>query len=107
MLPGAPQAKIEAAASMENIAVNMASILPGPVGAAIEDMLGRALQDDEQVSAIAFRPHAAPTGAAQQPAGLALRMRWTPLPRKRFSGDPQDLEDAFDEAMLHVRPGRA
>jgi hypothetical protein len=39
---------------MENIAVNMASDLSRSVREAIEDMLGRALRDDEQVSVMAF-----------------------------------------------------
>ena len=92
---------------MENIAVNMASDLSQPVRAAIEDMLGRALRDDEQVSVMAFGAHAAPTGAARAESAQRLKAAMDALAVKALAVDPQDLEDAFDEAMDHVRAGRA
>jgi hypothetical protein len=41
---------------MQNMAVNVAVDLSPATRAAIEDMLGRALGDDEQISVMAFRP---------------------------------------------------
>ena len=92
---------------MENISVNLASDLSRPARAAIEDMLGRALRDDEQVSVMAFGPRSAPTGPNRTASAARLKSAMDALDEKASPADPQDLEDAFDEAMEHVRPGRA
>lgn len=92
---------------MENIAVSVANGLSRPVRAAIEDMLGRPLRDDEQVSVMAFDVHAAPTGAIRAERARSLKAAMDALAAKALPVDPQDLEDAFDEAMDHVRPHRA
>ena len=84
----------------------MASDLSRPVRAAIEDMLGRALRDDEQVSVMAFGAHPAPGGAIRAPSADRLKVAMDALAAKALPVDPQDLEDAFDEAMGHVRPRR-
>ena len=91
---------------MEDIAVNMVSDLSRPVRAAIEDILGRALRDDEQVSVMAFGAHAAPTGASRLASATRLKAAMDGLAARALPVDPQDLEDAFNEAMDHVRPGR-
>ena len=92
---------------MENIAVNMVSDLSHPVRAAIEDMLGRALRDDEQVSVMAFGAHAAPAGVMRSASADHLKVAMDALAAKALPVDAQDLEDAFEEAMDHVRPSRA
>lgn len=92
---------------MENIAVNMVSDLSRPVRAAIEDMLGRALRDDEQVSVMAFGAHAAPAGAMRAVSVDRLKVAMDAIAAKALPVNPQDLEDAFEEAMDHVRPSRA
>jgi hypothetical protein len=91
---------------MDNIAVNMAADLSPTVRAANEDMLGRALGDDEQISVIAFCPHAAPTGANRGASAARLRDAMDDLAAKARPVDQNDLEDAFNEAMDYVRPGR-
>jgi hypothetical protein len=92
---------------MENIAVNKAGDLSRRVRAAIEDMLGRALGDDEQISVMAFRPHTAPTGAARSASAARLRDAMDNLAGKALPVGQDDLEDALREAMDHVRPDRA
>ena len=91
---------------MNNIAVNSASDLSRPTRAAIEDLLGCALGDDEQVSVMAFRPHGAPTTADRSTSATHLKDAMDSLAAKALPVDPNDLQDAFDEAMDHVRPGR-
>jgi hypothetical protein len=91
---------------MENIVVNIANGLSGPVRAAIEDMLGRRLRDDEQISVMAFGVHAAPTGSRRAERARSLKAAMDTLAAKARPVDPQDLESAFDEAMDHVRPRR-
>jgi hypothetical protein len=92
---------------MENIAVNMARDLSEPARAAIEGILGRTLSDDEQVSVLAFGAHAAPVGAVRAESARRLKAAMDALSLKALPVDPQDLEDAFDEAMDHVRSGRS
>jgi hypothetical protein len=92
---------------MDNIAVNMAGDLSRTVRAAIEDMLGRTLRDDEQISVMALHPHAAPTGPDRSASAARLKEAMDGLDAKALPADPQDLEEAFDEAMNHVRPARA
>ncbi len=89
---------------MENIAVDMANHLSGPVRAAIEGMLGRALQDDEQVSVLALRPHTAPTGQHRLDRARGLKAAMDALAAKALPADPLELDTAFDEAMAAVRP---
>jgi hypothetical protein len=92
---------------MENIAVDIASHLSRPARAAIEDVLGRALRDDERVSVMAFLPHSAPTGAGRTASAARLKDAMDILAAKALPVDSQTLEDALDEAMEHVRPGLA
>jgi hypothetical protein len=92
---------------MENVALNMASELSRPVRAAIEDLLGRALSDDEQVSVMAFRAHPAPTGDKRTESAQRLKVAMDALAVKALPIESEDLEAALDEAMDHVRPGRA
>ena len=92
---------------MENLALNRASDLSRPARAAIEDMLGRALYDDEQVSVMAFREHTAPTGVDRKASAIRLKDAMDTLAARALPADSNELELAFDEAMDHVRRGRA
>jgi hypothetical protein len=91
---------------MENIAVNKASDLSRSARAAIEDMLGRALGDDEQISVMAFRPHSAPTGADRTAGAARLKDAMDNLAARALPVGQDDLEEALNEAMDHVRPDR-
>jgi len=67
-------------------------------------MLGRALGDDEQISVMAFRPHSAPTGADRSARATRLKDAMDNLATKALPVAQQDLDDALNEAMEHVRP---
>lgn len=92
---------------MDNIAVNKAGNLSRPVRAAIEDMLGRSLRDDEQISVMALHPHAAPTGIGRSASTARLKDAMDALAAKALPVGQHEVEDALNEAMDHVRPGRA
>ncbi len=86
---------------MENIAVNMASDLSQPVRAAIEDMLGRTLRDDEQVSVMAFGAHAAPTGAARAESAQRLKAAMDALAVKALPRALIELiRDSSDHSLI-------
>jgi hypothetical protein len=89
---------------MENIAVNKVMELSPPARAVIEHILGRALRDDEQVSVMAFAAHPAPSGTGRAASAQQLREAMDALAERASAVDPQELEEAFQEAMDHVRP---
>jgi hypothetical protein len=92
---------------MENIAMNMAGDLSRTARTAIEDMPGRALRDDEQVSVMAFAAHAAPSGNRRAEKARELKAAMDAMDAKAAPVDSDELEQAFDEAMEHVRPRHA
>jgi len=91
---------------MSNTATNWARDLAPPVKAAIESLLGRSLQDDEQVSVRAFQRHPAPQGEAWQKAAHRLEEQLGRMTEKAKEVSQEEMEAAFDEALLHVRPRR-
>ena len=91
---------------MSNTATNWARDLAPPVKAAIESLLGRSLQDDEQVSVRAFHRHAAPQGEAWQKAAHRLEEQLGRMAERAKEVSQDEVEAALDEALLHVRPRR-
>jgi hypothetical protein len=56
---------------------------------------------------MAFGAHAAPGGSSRAASADRLKSAMDILAAKALPVDARELEDAFDEAMEHVRPGRA
>jgi L-lactate utilization protein LutC len=76
------------------------------VKAAIESLLGRRLEDDEQVSVQAFRPHEAPQGEARRHAARRLEEHLDQMAGKVKDVSEEEMEAALDEALEQVRPKR-
>jgi hypothetical protein len=91
---------------MQNATINWARDLAAPVKAAIESLLGRPLQDDEQVSVRAYRRHEAPRGEARREAARRLEEHLDRMARKVRDVSPVEMEAAIDEALEQVRPKR-
>jgi hypothetical protein len=72
--------------------------------AALEDELGRALQDDEEVSILTYAPHDAPTAEAREAASQKLRAYFAEADAQGTDSKEQ-VEQAIQEAMRSVRPG--
>ncbi|MGD1104514.1 MAG: hypothetical protein ABSA59_20920 [Terriglobia bacterium] len=72
---------------MPNVLIHKASELKAETRVALEAELGRSLQDDEEVSIMAFSRRDAPTGEARREAAHKL------------------TEEALDAALRNVRPG--
>jgi len=53
---------------------------------------------------MAIRPHSAPAGQGRSASAARLKAAMDTLAAKALPVDSQDLENAFDEAMDHVRP---
>ena len=89
---------------MGNIAIHKAKELPSDARRAVEHVLGRALEPDEEVSIMAFPPHDAPTGEARQVLARQLEDRITRT-AESVRGVPNDEQEAaINEALNHVRP---
>ena len=90
---------------MPSLLIHRASELRIETRAALEAELGRSLQDDEEVSIMAFVPRAAPTGEARREAGRNLQDHFNRIDQKLKGASPEETEEALDEALRSVRPG--
>jgi len=90
---------------MLNVLIHKASELKAETRVALEAELGRSLQDDEEVSIMAFFPHDAPTGKARREAGHKLEDHLNRINQKLKGASEEEAEGALDEALRSVRPG--
>ena len=90
---------------MPDVLIHKASELKAETRVALEAELGRSLQDDEEVSIMAFVPHDAPTGEAHTEAGHKLRDHFNRIDQKLKGAPDEETEEALDEALRNVRPG--
>jgi hypothetical protein len=88
---------------MGNIAIHKASELPSDARRAVELVLGRVLESDEEVSIMAFSPHAAPSGEARQALARQLEDRITRTADSVRDVPDEEQEAAINEALNHVR----
>ena len=91
---------------MQNVAMSWARDLSAPVKAAIENLLGRPLQDDEQVSLRVYRRHEAPRGEARRETARRLEEHFDRMECKTKDVPQNEIEAAIDEALEQVRPKR-
>jgi hypothetical protein len=91
---------------MENVSINLARDLPASARSAVENLLGRSLRDDEEVSIMALDPHPAPSGEARRSSAERLRGALDQLALKAQDVADGEFDDAVDEAMNHIRPRR-
>jgi hypothetical protein len=76
----------------------------GSAKEALEKLLGRHLDDDEEISIWASWPHTAPTGAARKEAWRQLNDHLDHIAEKS-SGSAEELERLVDEVSDQVRYG--
>jgi hypothetical protein len=88
---------------MGDIAIHKANELPSDARRAVERVLGRVLEPDEEVSIMAFSPHDAPTGEVRQKLARQLEDRITRTAESVRHVPDDEQEAAIDEALKHVR----
>jgi hypothetical protein len=91
---------------MENVSINLARDLPASARSAVEDLLGRSLRDDEEVSIMALDPHPAPSGEARRASAERLRSTLDQLAHRAQDVADGEVDAAIDEAMNRIRPRR-
>src|SRR5579859_1430347 len=93
-------------AAMQNISIQKASQLPPGVKSAVEQLLGRSIGADEEVSVAAVPAEQFPP--SEDRAAIAQKLEEFLNRRAKKTGDvaDEDIDDAIDEAVGHVRHSR-
>jgi len=96
-------AKVDA---MQNVSIQKASELPQEVKSAVEQLLGRPIGPDEEVSVAAIPPQQIP--ASENRAVIAQRLEALLNRRAEKIADVSDeeIDGAVDESVDHVRHSR-
>jgi len=88
-----------------NVLIHKANDLKPQTRAAVEAELGRSLQDDEDVSIMAFSTHEAPAGEARREAAGKLQAHLKKVDGRTSQASQREADEALDEALKNVRPG--
>ena len=90
---------------MQNVSIQKAGDLSAEVKSAVESLLGRRLEADEEISIMAFRSHEAPRGAAREELVERLSGMMDTMAQRTREASNEELDEVLDDAMRSVRPG--
>ena len=90
---------------MEQSSLHSARRLSPLVRGALEQLLGRALGDDEAISVRAYQPHEAPSLEQQRAIAGELRQYFARIDPKSKNISESEQDEILDEAIRSVRPG--
>jgi hypothetical protein len=90
---------------MQQSSLHSARKLPLPVRTALEQLLGRALNDNEAISVRAYQPHEAPAMEEQAAIAEELRHYFAGIDERATDIPDIEQEEILDEAIRSVRPG--
>ena len=90
---------------MQQSSLHSARRLSPPVRSALEQLLGRALSDDETISVRVYQPHEAPSPEQQRAIAGELRHYFAKIDEKTKDIPASEQEEILDEAIRAVRPG--
>jgi hypothetical protein len=79
---------------MSNVLIHKAGDPKAETRVALEPELGRSLQDDEEVSIMAFLPHAAPSGGAHTEAARKVQDHFNRIGQKLKGVPEQEVQEA-------------
>ena len=88
---------------MQDVAIHKAQELPPDARRVVESVLGRTLQENEEVSIMALSPHQAPTGETRQALARQLEERMNKTAELVRDVPDDEQEAAIDEAVHRVR----
>ena len=91
---------------MQNVSIQKASDLPHAMRAAVEQLLGRPIAPDEEISVVAVPPQRAPS--SENRAAVARNLEaFLNRRAEKVSGIPEEeIDGAVDEALHFVRHNR-
>ena len=91
---------------MQNISIQKASELPQAVKSAVEQLLGRPIAPDEEISVAAVPPQRVPPSASRAAAARDLEAFLNRRAAKVDGLPEEEIDAAIDEALHTVRRKR-
>lgn len=91
---------------MQNVSIQKASELPKPVKFAVEKLLGRPIDADEEVSIVALPPQQVPPSDSRTTVARKLEAFLNRRAEKIKDVSDEEIDAAVDEAVDHVRHSR-
>jgi hypothetical protein len=91
---------------MQNVSIQKASELPQPVKSAVEQLLGRPIDADEEVSIVAVPPQQVPPSENRAAVAQKLDAFLNRRAEKIQDVSDQEIDASVDEAVDHVRHSR-
>jgi len=97
---------IERGSSVQNVAIQRAGQLPPSVRAAVEQLLGRPVDLDEEISIVATPAQHVPSAPDREAVAAQLEKFLNRRARKVADVPDEAIDAAVDEAIEHVRHNR-
>jgi len=91
---------------VQNVSIHKASDLPQNVRSAVEQLLGRPIEADEEISVVAVPPQDVPPSKNRAEVTRKLVALLDRCAKKVADISDRDLDIAIDEAVDHVRHSR-
>ena len=89
---------------MQNVSIQKAEDLSKTVKSALESLLGRTLEADEEISIMAYRPHEAPQGPVRDQLAQSLTEQMDHMAERVKNASDDELDEILDEGMRSARP---
>ena len=89
---------------MQNVSIQRAEDLSQAVKSALESLLGRTLEPDEEISIMAYRPHEAPQGFVRDQFAQSLNQQMDEMAERVKDAPDDELDEILDEGMRSARP---
>jgi hypothetical protein len=91
---------------MQNVSIRKANELSQRVKSAVEELLGRPIDDNEEVSVIAVPPQRIPPSVDRAAVVQELETFLNRRAEKTMHVSDEEIDAAVDEAVDHVRHNR-
>ncbi|MGH9627341.1 MAG: hypothetical protein ACRD7E_03110 [Bryobacteraceae bacterium] len=91
---------------MQNVSIHKAGDLPQGVKSAVEQLLGRPIGADEEVSIAAVPPQQIPPSASRAAVAQKLEVFLNLRAQKVREVSDEEIDAAIDEAVDHLRHSR-
>ena len=91
--------------SMQQSSLHKVKLLSPPVRSALEQLLGRTLGENEEISIRTYHPHEGPSVEQQREVADQLRAYFARIDEKSRNVPLSEQEEAVEEAIRSVRPG--
>ena len=90
---------------MQNVSIQKAEDLSKTVKSALESLLGRTLEADEEISIMVYRPHDLLRDPIRDRLVQSLNEQMNALAGRVKDASDDELDKILDEAMRSARPG--